>query len=194
MVKEKRSEAQVANPVHLPARQVTIQPSAVPTYASACSGAVRYSSACSCWGVPKSTVTAAAPLTTTTVAITETASVTTTATVTATTTLPADCTVQYDDGYTVADERAGLTLRSAAGPAANDQECCAICYNTPGCGLFYTSGTSTCNLLVTDSGNGDIGGGKSNVCPNGEYLHFSNITGLGTGFGYGPCFNYAGRP
>ena len=35
--------------------------SAVPTYASACSGAVRYSSACSCLGVTGTTTTVAAP-------------------------------------------------------------------------------------------------------------------------------------
>jgi len=34
----------------------TVQPSSVPTYASACSGVVRYSSACSCWGASATTV------------------------------------------------------------------------------------------------------------------------------------------
>ena len=41
----------------------------IPTYASACSGAVRYSSACSCVGATPSTVFAAAP--TATVIVTE---------------------------------------------------------------------------------------------------------------------------
>lgn len=59
---EKRSKVQAAEPVELAARQVTVVPSSVPTYASACSGSVRYSSACSCWGVAKSTVTAATPV------------------------------------------------------------------------------------------------------------------------------------
>ncbi|RDW74839.1 hypothetical protein BP6252_05981 [Coleophoma cylindrospora] len=45
---------------------------AVPTYASACSGGVRYSSACSCFGITASTVTAAPPSTTTTVTATVT--------------------------------------------------------------------------------------------------------------------------
>jgi len=36
---------------------VTIAPTATPTYASACSGGVRYASACSCWGFPVSTIT-----------------------------------------------------------------------------------------------------------------------------------------
>jgi hypothetical protein len=42
-------------------RQATVSPSAVPPYASACSGTVRYASACSCFGITKSTVTAAQP-------------------------------------------------------------------------------------------------------------------------------------
>jgi hypothetical protein len=41
--------------------------SEIPTYASACSGAVRYSSACSCVGATPTTVFAAAPTTVVTV-------------------------------------------------------------------------------------------------------------------------------
>jgi hypothetical protein len=64
--------------VTLVPRQVTIAPSDVPTYASACSGTVRYSSACSCIGVTYSTITVAAPTTTetTTIDIVDTASTT----------------------------------------------------------------------------------------------------------------------
>ncbi|MCJ1400014.1 hypothetical protein MMC11_003217 [Xylographa trunciseda] len=54
----------------LEARQVTVVPSAIPTYASACSGSARYSSACSCIGVTATTSTAATPLTTVTVTVT----------------------------------------------------------------------------------------------------------------------------
>lgn len=57
-------------------RQVTVQPSSVPTYASACSGTVRYSSACSCWGITAKTTTAPTPLTTTTKTVTATITVT----------------------------------------------------------------------------------------------------------------------
>ncbi|KAK7932579.1 hypothetical protein PG985_003291 [Apiospora marii] len=46
---------------------VTVFPTAVPTYASACSGAVRYSSACSCWGVSAVFTTAPTPVVTVTV-------------------------------------------------------------------------------------------------------------------------------
>lgn len=43
---------------------VTAYPTSIPTYASACSGSVRYSSACSCVGVSQSTTTVAASSTT----------------------------------------------------------------------------------------------------------------------------------
>ncbi|KAK8121285.1 hypothetical protein PG999_005405 [Apiospora kogelbergensis] len=46
---------------------VTAFPTAVPTYAAACSGAVRYSSACSCWGVSAAFTTAPTPVVTVTV-------------------------------------------------------------------------------------------------------------------------------
>ncbi|KAI9740804.1 MAG: hypothetical protein M1835_003123 [Candelina submexicana] len=66
------------SPVTLAARQATVVPSSVPTYASACSGTVRYSSACSCIGVTATTSTAPAPTTTVTTTFVSTASSTTT--------------------------------------------------------------------------------------------------------------------
>jgi len=57
-------------------RQVTVSPTAVPAYASACTGIVKYSSACSCIGVTQYTVTAATPVTTVTTSVTTTATVT----------------------------------------------------------------------------------------------------------------------
>jgi len=59
----------------LAVRQVTVVPSAVPTYASACSGSARYSSACSCAGVTRTTITASTPLTTTTSSPTTTSTI-----------------------------------------------------------------------------------------------------------------------
>lgn len=47
-------------------RQVTAIPSGIPAYASPCSGAVRYSSACSCLGAKAATLTAEAPTVTVT--------------------------------------------------------------------------------------------------------------------------------
>lgn len=54
---------------------VTVSPTAIPPYATPCSGSVRYSSACSCIGVTAATTTAPTPVktTTTTKIITETA-------------------------------------------------------------------------------------------------------------------------
>ncbi|MCJ1319129.1 hypothetical protein MMC15_004462 [Xylographa vitiligo] len=57
-------------------RQVTVQPSSIPTYASACSGAAGYSSACSCIGVTAAQTTAPAPSTTVTITHTSVVSVT----------------------------------------------------------------------------------------------------------------------
>lgn len=53
-------------------RQVTATPTAIPADASACSGIVRYSSACSCIGATHSITTVKAPTTTTTVSKTTT--------------------------------------------------------------------------------------------------------------------------
>ncbi|MCJ1400083.1 hypothetical protein MMC11_003286 [Xylographa trunciseda] len=61
--------------VSLAPRQVTVKPSAIPTYASACSGAVGYSSACSCIGVTAAQTTVPAPTTTLTVTRTSTVTV-----------------------------------------------------------------------------------------------------------------------
>jgi len=55
----------------------TVQPTSVPAYASACSGTVRYSSACSCFGVTETTITLPTPTTVTTTTITGTTTVTT---------------------------------------------------------------------------------------------------------------------
>ncbi|MCJ1290149.1 hypothetical protein MMC34_001685 [Xylographa carneopallida] len=72
--------------ISLAARQMTVAPSSIPTYASACSGAVRYSSACSCIGVTKSTTTAPTPITTKTVTATAVQTVVVTQTSSATAT------------------------------------------------------------------------------------------------------------
>lgn len=48
----------------LQVRQVTIVPSNVPSYARACSGTSRYSSACSCGGITARTTTVPTPTTT----------------------------------------------------------------------------------------------------------------------------------
>ena len=69
-----------AEDVEIAVCQVTVVPSSVPTYALACSGSVRYSSACSCWGITASTITVATPTISTTVTVTSTTTVVVTAT------------------------------------------------------------------------------------------------------------------
>jgi hypothetical protein len=49
-----------------PDQPTTVIPTAIPTYASACSGSVRYSSACSCIGITGTTSTAPTPIATAT--------------------------------------------------------------------------------------------------------------------------------
>ena len=78
---------------------MTVAPSSIPTYASACSGSVRYSSACSCIGVTKSTTTAPTPITTTTV--TATTVQTSDVTMTSSATLVVDVTTTILDITTV---------------------------------------------------------------------------------------------
>ncbi|OIW32895.1 hypothetical protein CONLIGDRAFT_640064 [Coniochaeta ligniaria NRRL 30616] len=53
-------------------RQTTVSPTSIPTYASPCSSIAAFSSACSCLGVPRTTITAAAAITTSIWTITET--------------------------------------------------------------------------------------------------------------------------
>ncbi|MCJ1298395.1 hypothetical protein MMC08_001184 [Hypocenomyce scalaris] len=43
-------------------RQVTVTPSSIPTYASACSGTARYSSTCSCYGITGTATTPPTPV------------------------------------------------------------------------------------------------------------------------------------
>jgi hypothetical protein len=50
-------------------RQVTASPTAIPTYASACSPAAEYISACSCFGVTGSVTTAPTPTVTVTTTV-----------------------------------------------------------------------------------------------------------------------------
>lgn len=85
----------------LAARQQTVMPSKVPSYASACSCAVRYSSACSCIGVTKQTTTVAAPTTTSisTSTITVTPTIVNSVTITQTTTVDATATATCTSFY-----------------------------------------------------------------------------------------------
>ena len=86
-------------------RAVTQTNTAVPPYASPCSGTVRYSSACSCFGVTATTTTLKASTTTTTVTVTQrptqttttaTQTLTTSQTATVTKTVTTTSTIEVD--------------------------------------------------------------------------------------------------
>ncbi|RDW56667.1 hypothetical protein BP6252_14053 [Coleophoma cylindrospora] len=128
-------------------------PSAVPTYASACSGTVRYSSACSCASVTKSTKTLVAVTTYTTV--TAIAS-TTTATATSTTTLtplPTQLTNIQGMGtcrctYNIQPNqvRDSATVITSA-TVASTMDCLNLCDNYNAClAADYTHSSQLCRI------------------------------------------------
>ncbi|MCJ1289975.1 hypothetical protein MMC34_001510 [Xylographa carneopallida] len=96
--------------ISLAPRQMTVQPSSIPSYASACSGSVRYSSACSCVGATAATSTAPTPVTTTTVTVTTVQ--TSVVTQTSSATLVIDVSTTILDTLTVAT----TTVTECAGP------------------------------------------------------------------------------
>jgi len=111
--RRKRNSIPLARPaVDLVARQMTVAPSSIPAYASACSGSVRYSSACSCIGVTKSTTTAPTPITTKTVTVTTVQ--TSDITLSSSATLVVDVTTTVLDTTTVAT---ATTTVCAVGPS-----------------------------------------------------------------------------
>ncbi|MCJ1287361.1 hypothetical protein MMC26_006710 [Xylographa opegraphella] len=141
-------------------RAVTVSPSSVPTYASACSGTVRYSSACSCFGVTHSTSTAPTPSTTVTVTATATATatsvVTTTATLDVTTTVIASLTltdlvtataVLTDPVVATLTDFITLTTTSIPLPAP----CGGVTAGGGSCGCEYTV---ECGVQFVDNGSG----------------------------------------
>ncbi|MCJ1291374.1 hypothetical protein MMC34_002917 [Xylographa carneopallida] len=141
-------------------RAVTVSPSSVPTYASACSGTARYSSACSCFGITHSTSTASTPSTTITVTATATATatsvVTATATVDATTTVIASITltdlitataILTDDVIATSIDAVTATTLSVPLPAP----CGGVTPGDGSCGCEYTI---ECGVQFVDSGSG----------------------------------------
>ncbi|PVH87300.1 hypothetical protein DL98DRAFT_582011 [Cadophora sp. DSE1049] len=91
----------------------TVRPSSVPTYASACSGVVRYSSACSCWGVTQTTTTMPTPATYRTITVSATASTTIVSLVTYTSTFSQTITTSATTTTTA------LVTATATAPAGN---------------------------------------------------------------------------
>ncbi|KAE8441930.1 hypothetical protein EG329_004138, partial [Mollisiaceae sp. DMI_Dod_QoI] len=100
----------------------------IPTYASACSGSVRYSSACSCIGVTAGPITASTTVTQTI----------TPPTVTQTSTISV-CNPSNDYGLAWASGEWGQPSGNKPGYSsfsATAAECCAACYTTKGCAFF----------------------------------------------------------
>ena len=115
-------------------RQQTASPSNIPAYASPCSGAVKYSSACSCLGVTVRTTTIAAPRQTVTRSETTTTG-TTTATQVATSTLAA--APVSPDRFLLkvrGGSRNGETVRArfASGPLPPGRSIAAVDFVMPG--------------------------------------------------------------
>lgn len=81
----------------------TIIPSSIPAFASACSGSVRFSSACSCAGVTGSTITLPSPSTTITIPYTLTASTVTSTTTTALATITDSTATLFSTASTETD-------------------------------------------------------------------------------------------
>jgi hypothetical protein len=139
---------------------ITNVPTRVPTYASACSGTVRYSSACSCDGIPggtttltPSTVTATS---TSTVHVTPTSTITATTTnnvlvtVTQTQTVPAtfettDATTIVPSLYTQITDLVIPTTITVSPPICNAYNFVAT--NGARAGQFVTGGTPATNLV-----------------------------------------------
>jgi len=138
---------------------VTVSPTAVPAYASACSGTARYSSACSCAGVTASYTTVATP--TTTITVTAAPSTTTEQTVaTATATaggvyqdqIPCGQTVTGADGFRITiiceatQSSTGVSLLSSTTVGDWDQ-CISLADSiSPSTSFTYDLATRQCNV------------------------------------------------
>ncbi|KAK6540458.1 hypothetical protein TWF694_009252 [Orbilia ellipsospora] len=143
---KKKKRRIIKNRQELQKRQAVIGPSKIPAYASPCSGAVRYSSACSCIGMKAMTVTLPDPSTTVTTTMTDSiATVTTpTSTLTATSLLLqfTDNTSTYSNAYVASSTLAGTAL---VVPSANPSSAAHVVIQPDG------SITANGNLLVGQS-------------------------------------------
>ncbi|CZR61930.1 uncharacterized protein PAC_11827 [Phialocephala subalpina] len=151
------------------ARQVTVVPNSVPIYASACSGTVRYSSACSCAGITVSTTYAPTPATTTTTVYAQ-ASI-----------IPVcDPAQNYGYHYVGGSIQAGVGLVRGTS-ALSEQACCASCYTEGSSCFVYEFFNNICFLVTETSG----GHAPTDYCPYGVF----GISGPGAGsfYGFGPC-------
>jgi hypothetical protein len=132
-------------------RQVTVVPSLVPTYASACSGTSRYSSACSCWGITAQTTTAPTPITTTT----QTATVTVTVSVCPTG--ETKCGSTCVDLNTSPDNCGACGVQCPSGSQCVNGACSQPSCDGKTCATFTNcspGGASDCQCYTTTDGTG----------------------------------------
>ncbi|CAD0110934.1 unnamed protein product, partial [Aureobasidium uvarum] len=172
---------------NLEKRQQTVRPVAIPAYASPCSGAVRYSSACSCVGATATTITAATAYIGFHHDHNDNIRVY----------FHSHCyhnnhynspihINSYTGGYTVAGPGQGIIGATYPSyPSIQDQQgCCAKCFETPNCFIYYLSGG--CQLYVLNSA--PVASG-SDQCPAGVAAEYTSSGNL---FGLGACASYAG--
>lgn len=160
-------------------RQQTIIPTIIPIYASACSGTARYSSACSCIGVSKTTTTVAAPLTTSTLTstITTTPTVYTAITITSTTTVSATATATCS-GFYLQAQNSTVNGQYVSLPGSDDEGITSFTAYMKTAALF-TLGT---NGLSGNLFNGQFSANTDRFSPATIYFdtqgQFSGVTDL----------------
>ncbi|MCJ1395556.1 hypothetical protein MMC18_008442 [Xylographa bjoerkii] len=166
--------------VSLAPRQVTVKPSSIPTYASACSGAVGYSSACSCIGVTAAQTTVPAPSTTVTTTTTSVVTVSSTTTVATATAFCSSFLLQAVGGGDDVNGNPidGLYVQVAdSGDGVDDDV------------IYFVSDPSTASTLdLTAAGGLNANGYLANSAPaTTEYLLYFNTQADITAFGYAPA-------
>lgn len=135
-------------------RQVTLTPSTIPAYASPCSGAVRYASACSYLGVTAGTTAAPAPVWS----------------------FPFNQSppARSRESPTLCLTSFNLQIALSVIPdVRSTRGCCAKCSTTPGCILYFldTSNTNPCTLYVETGGDTTT---PLRICPYGVFNEISD--------------------
>ncbi|KAL8797268.1 MAG: hypothetical protein Q9195_000421 [Heterodermia aff. obscurata] len=142
---------------------------------------------------------------------TRTATTTVTTTTTTTSVLPATATATstsisvidvctstnnygfiYSGGYAQLDSsQSGVGSTSTVVPSASgsQQACCAACYTTPACYLYYLNG-SQCTLQLTQGGTSTQATAQ---CPSGQLDEFPSSDDPALAyFGFGACAKFSG--
>ena len=190
---------------------MTVEPSAIPSYASGCSGSVRYSSACSCVGAKASTTTAPTPVTTKTVTatavqtavVTQTSSATATDLVTQTSLVTAivDVTVTALDTVIVATQTAQLCgptptfiLQAVGGGSGVDGQYAQVVSANDGEDddviVFVSSASAATHLSIDAAGHLTYNGYYANIDAGVQHFLFyfdTPATIAASGYVYATC-------